>query len=400
MVVITLGAAFGVLSGRGAVIGMIATSVITTITALVGGSRYGVSSLTGPMTAAIAVIIGSNQQILNSLNSSISSVELLNLTLIFAALSLIFLTIIKIHRLVKWVPNLVISGFVNGIALLILLAQIRTMNTVEDIIFMVITLILAVSMAIFIRHKTHPFLNIIGSSFFVIVVMAAIANYFQLNLSYVDLQDSSGQLNLSLPPLEIIDFNTIKTILPLAMQLALIALLDTLLTAVIMDQKSHTKTHLTRELSGQSLALFAASLFGGLPGAQSTVPSMMLFKEGGHHKFSKALVAVFCIAFTFAFVSLIQFVPLAVFGGIILKIAIDVADFTSLKTILTTNDGHRIPHIIITVGTILSTVLLSLNLAVIGFTMVFVFWNNLLPKKWQIHDLKLHTESEGLIDEL
>jgi len=399
IVVITLGAAFGVLSGRGALIGMVSTCLVTLVAALIGGSRYGVSSPTGPMTAAIGAILILDQQWLSTHASDLSTVELMSLTLVFSAVILFLLTLFKVHKLVKWVPNLVVSGFVNGIALLIILAQFRSMQGGSDWILMGMTLGVALLMNRLNKNFEHQVWRIITGSLVVIVFMSVLAFFIDVPFSYIDFESNIAGIQWAWPRLNMINFETLWILLPLALELALIALLDTLLTAMIMDKKSGHKTKMTRELSGQSLSLFVVSLFGGIPGAQSTVPSMMLYQEKGHHRFSKLVLAGFCLLFTFVFAGLIQFVPLAVFGGVILKIALDVADLTSIKALLSSQKKQKTIRILVTLGTILSTVFLSLNLAVIFFTAVFVFWNGIMPKKWRIPDLT-SDESEGVLDEV
>ncbi len=379
---------------------MVSTSVITLITALVGGSRYGVSSPTGPMTAAIAVILLMDQQWLQTHHSTFDHNALLNLTLIISGLILLFLVLLRVHKLVKLVPNLVVSGFVNGIALLIILAQFKAIKTNSDIGLMLVTLLVALIVHQFSQKFTHLVTRIIASSLSVIVLMSIIALFIPFEFSYLTLESSFNSFTLDLPPLAAINFETFFIIFPLAFELALIALLDTLLTALIMDKKSGRKTQLSRELTGQGISLFGVSIIGGIPGAQSTVPSMMLLQEGGHHRYTKLLLAFFCIAFTFIFSNLIQYVPLAVFGGVILKIAYDVADFTAIKNLIYSSAQNKPLRIIIVLGTCLSTVLISLNLAVVGFTILFVLWNSISPKKFQITDLQPIAESEGLIDEV
>ena len=399
IVVITLGAAFGVLSGRGAFIGMISTSLITLITSLIGGSRYGVSTPTGPMTAAIAVILLTDKVWLTN-NSSLDLSILVNLTLILSGLFLLFLVLIKVHRLVKYVPNLVISGFVNGIALLIIIAQLNSITTTADLGIMLLTFFLAYIINDFGKKFEHIVWRLLTSSFCVIVLISFLTYFFRENFSYLDLSYSYENLQIIIPPLNSINFETLKIISPLAFEIALIALLDTLLTTVIMDKKTKKKSQLPRELCGQGISLFGVSLIGGIPGAQSTVPSMMMYQEGGHHRYSKILLAIFCIIFTFIFSGLLKFVPLAVFGGIILKIAFDVADFSSIKYLFKSKSKNKILRGIVEIGTCFTTVLVSLNLAVIGFTILFIYWNKLLPKRLHILDLKSGLESEGLMDEI
>jgi SulP family sulfate permease len=377
LVVVTLGAAFGILSGRGAIIGMVSTLVIVFFTTLFGGSRYGVSSPTGPMTAAIAVILAQNV--------GLSSENLLGLTLILTAIILFLLSRTAILKLVKMVPNLVVSGFVNGIALLIIISQINAVDLQIDWVIMLVTFGVAV------LAKRHAFM--------VIVAMSAVTFLLNLSPSYLNISQTFSALEFSLPAFESLNFTNLMSILPLSFELAIIALLDTLLTALIVDKETGEKTNMPKELGGQSLSLAALSFFGGIPGAQSTVPSMTLLKEGGNNKYAKPLMTVFCLLLVLVFAPLIKYVPIAVFGGVILKIALDVADLTSIKSILKKDAHHRWVQLFVLLGTCLSTVLISLNLAVIGFTFLFVFWNRIVGKEWRLPDLRFK-EQEGLIDEV
>jgi SulP family sulfate permease len=402
IVVVTLGAAFGVLTGRGATLGMVSATIIALTTALIGGSRYGVSSPTGPMTAAIAVILVTQKAWLaEHVGYGLDSLELMNLTLLLAAVVLIAFVAMRVHKLVSWIPNLVVTGFVNGIAVLIALAQFRAIETQLDWALMGVTFLVALALSRFGKRFTHLAWQLITGSLFVIVGMSLVVAALGLPVSSLAIEASILDIRPTLPPIASIDLNLLWLLFPLALELALIALLDTLLTSVIMDQRTPLKTNHARELTGQSFSLFFVSLIGGVPGAQSTVPSIMLLEENGHHRLSKLFIGLFCLILTIGFAPLIQFVPLAVFGGVVLKIAVDVADFTAFKTLLFKHKKHhRWAQLMIVIGTFISTVLLSLNMAVISFTILFVLWNHIVPKRLRIPDLDPQTESEGLIDEL
>jgi SulP family sulfate permease len=401
MVVLTLGAAFGVLVERGAFVGMVSASIIALITAVVGGSRFGVSSPTGPMAAAIGSVIVLDAAWLQSGNSGLNGVGLMNLTLIFAAGILFVLTLLKIHRLIVLIPNLVVSGFMNGIALLIVLAQFQAMQTETELVLMLATFAVAMIATVLTKNVAHPVVQLISGSLFVIIVMSLAALAFGIHTPVTAATGVKDLLSLfTLPQFSAVNLQTLPIILPLAAELALIALLDTLMTAMIMDKKTNTKSHHLRELGGQSLSLAAMSSFGGVAGAQSTVPSIMLEKEGGTGRFSKLMMALFCLIFTLLLADVVAFIPAAVFGGIILKIAFDVADFTSLKTTLLNDHGHKWIHVLFLIGTALCTVLISLNVAVIGFTVLFVLWNTIAGRSFHISDLVHEKESEGMIDEL
>ncbi|MDF2379690.1 MAG: SulP family inorganic anion transporter [Candidatus Gracilibacteria bacterium] len=400
IVVLTIGAAFGVLVGRGALIGMLSATVMTTFTALIGGSRYGISSPTGPMSAAIAVILMMEKDWASAHHSDIDPIMLMNVTVALAGVILFIMTLFKIHRLVSYVPQLAISGFVNGIAVLIILSQLQSTTGISNWVLLVITFLLSFGASRFCNHYNHLVWKVLASSFGVMVVMAATAYFFNLPVEYLDISDSLNWSQLALPNISLLTWDTIGIISILALELAFIALLDTLLTAVIMDKKTKTSTNHMRELTGQSLSFLGVSLFGGLPGAQSTVPSMMMVEEKNHHLHSKKLLAFYCIILCLIFAGFLQFIPSAVFGGLIIKIALDVADTTSFKTVLTSKNPKRHAQLFLILAVLISTVMISLNLAVIGCTLFFVLWNQWSPKKWNIPDLIPLTQSEGLSDEI
>lgn len=382
LLLVSLGAAFGVLSGRGPLLGLISTAIIVLVTSLVGGTRYGVSSLTGPMTAAIAVIIATEH----------GSTDMIGLTLLIAAGILFVLRSLNIHKLVTWIPNLVIAGFMNGIAVLILMTQGSAIQSLNDWILLAVSFLAAMGIHQFKEKFTHPISELLASSFLVILVLSLLSVSFGWDVQTIDLgaMGLKESLSFHVPHVRSVD---LWLVIPLAFELSLIALLDTLLTGIIMEKESAHQTNFKRELTGQSLSMFITGWIAGIPGAQSTVPSMMLFKEGAHHRYAKFLLAVFTIAISLLLLPLIEYVPVAVFAGVIFKIALDVADFTSIR-------NSKPLQLFMLIGTMLSTVLISLNLAVIGFTLVFIAWNHWAPQKLQIHDLKEGSEFEGFADEL
>lgn len=400
MIVITIGAAFGVLAGRGPLVGMLSAAVMTTVTALVGGSRYGVTSPTGPMTAAIAVILLADQQWIAKYHPEYDPIMLMNLTVVVAGLMLVIFVALRLSRFVRWVPQLAISGFVNGIAVLIILSQVQVTSGLADWTLLLVTFLISMLITRLGKRSSHLVAKIFASSFGVLLLMSLFSHFFQLPVSHLEIEQGFSSIQFSGFSWDLLSFETVGVVGILALELALIALLDTLLTAIIIDKKTGTKTKYSRELIGQSFSFFAVSLFGGLPGAQSTVPSMMMVEEGNHHRYSKILLAIFCIALTFVFVDFIQYIPKAVFGGLIIKIACDVADFTSFRTVLKSGHRKRLVQLILMSLVLISTVLISINLAVIGCTIFFMFWNRVVPESWAIPDLIPVKESEGLSDEI
>jgi SulP family sulfate permease len=352
------------------------------------------------MTAAFLAISYSYETWLKNQNYNLNLDQIINLTLLIAALIIFVLSIFKAHRLLKYIPNLVISGFVNGIALLIIISQFTKMTGLNNWLLMLITMLVAITISKLANKLQGAWQKLFSSSFLVILIMTLLAQIAPINFAYLPMSASLSELKINLPSLEQVDFSLLIIVLPMAIELALIAFLDTIMTAIIMNKKS-PKNHsqLGREISGQSVSMAAVGFLGGIPGAQSTVPSMLLYQEGGNHRYSKLLIAGFCLGLTFALANLLEYIPVAVFGGVILKVAFDIADFTSIKSLISCPKGKRLARLIVLVGTCVITVFIGLNIAVIIFTLIYLFWNKFFPKHLTIPDLQENTESEGFIDE-
>merc|ERR1712050_794154 len=204
--------------------------------------------------------------------------------------------------------------------------------------------------------------------------------------------------------------------LPDALNLTMLCYLDTLLTSLVMDQKVDEKyepaqrwrkTNQTLELIAQGVGNGFSALFGGLPGAQATIRSVLILNEGARTQLAGCLVGVFVIVEMIALQSLIGMIPSAVFSGVLLKVGYDVLDWppawTYIKTMLLkqphpngANDVH-VAHIdmVFVIGTTLVTVCVNLNVAVAAFTCLFFLGRLVMD----IPDMKTTSELKGAGDD-
>merc|ERR1712070_28547 len=187
------------------------------------------------------------------------------------------------------------------------------------------------------------------------------------------------------------DWSLLVKALPGALNLLMLCYLDTLLTSLVMDQKVGEKygesawrpTNQNFELMSQGVANGFCAMFGGLPGAQATIRSVLILNEGAKTRLAGIMVGVFVIAEMIALQSLIGKIPSAVFSGVLLKVGYDVLDWppawTYIKTMLLKkphpngpNDVH-VAHVdmLFVLGTTLVTVFVNLNVAVAAFTLLF-----------------------------
>merc|ERR1712093_744749 len=180
--------------------------------------------------------------------------------------------------------------------------------------------------------------------------------------------------------------------IPFALNLTMLCYLDTLLTSLVMDQKVDEKydevnrwpkTNQNKELFAQGIANAFIALFGGLPGAQATIRSVLILNEGARTRIAGICVGLFVVVEMIALQGLIGMIPSAVFSGVLVKVGYDVLDWppawTYIKTMLLKrpaptgdNDVH-VAHIdmVFVIGTTLVTVFVNLNVAVAAFTLLF-----------------------------
>jgi SulP family sulfate permease len=179
--------------------------------------------------------------------------------------------------------------------------------------------------------------------------------------------------------------------IPYALNLTMLCYLDTLLTSLVMDQKVDekyeeadrwAKTNQNKELFAQGIANAFVALFGGLPGAQATIRSVLILNEGARTRVAGVCVGVFAIIEMVALQSLVGLIPSAVFSGILLKVGHDVFDYepvfnyvkcTLLRKQHPGGNSPVVSHldVLFIVGTTVVTIVVNLNIAVASFTVAF-----------------------------
>jgi SulP family sulfate permease len=206
--------------------------------------------------------------------------------------------------------------------------------------------------------------------------------------------------------------------MPFALQLAFLAYLDTLLTSLVVDKMSNETTKQSKELVAQGLANGVVALIGGIPGAQATIRSVLILKENATLRLAGVMVGVFVFLEIALFKEYINFIPQAVFAGVLFKVGYDVFDFIpwrlyigewkkykrkmfsnffsdhkSIKVFI----SHR--EILMITGTVLITLFVNLNVAVLVFTGLFYLVNKLLLRSNPMRDLEPIIETEAMVGE-
>ena len=400
-VAISLGAAFGVLSGRGALAGILSAGIIALITAAFGGTRIQCSGPTAPMTAVTVLLVTAVGSGLLLDHPDTDPDRFINLVLLLTGLTLMVVSLFRLGRFIGLIPKLVISGFMNGIAMLIWIGEVGSLfglggktaylgNILTNLSITCLTLGLIFTLPVLLRQISARLNSFFPATLIAIVTVTLLSVFLDLDVQRVSLGGSIESLMdlqnrvISQLPTQW-SFALILLAVPFAVQLAMLAYLDTLLTSLVVDRKvevMHGHKDITKpnqELCAQGIANAAVSLFGGIPGAQATIRSVLILNEGATMRLAGVLVGVFVLIEMLMFQDLISLIPQAVFSGVLLKDGYDVFDWVPLRQYCyqvlkrSWTQSYLVSHIgmALIVGTTLVTVLINLSVAVIAFTIIF-----------------------------
>ena len=362
IVALPVALAFGVASGLGAAAGIYGAIAVGFFASVFGGTRSQISGPTPSMTVAMAVIVTTHA---STLGEALSVV-------IMAGLLQVLLGVSRLGRFVAYTPYVVISGFMSGIGIIIILIQLLPFLgaptsphgpmgalrelplALADVNVHALT-IAAVSLAIGIfwprrlgRYLPSPLASLLAGTL----------------LAVLWLHDAPviGQLPAGLPDLQIPAPSAaflVATLEP-ALILALLGSVDSLLTSLIADSLTGTQHKPNRELVGQGLGNVVAGLFGGLPGAGATMGTVTNIHAGGSTPMSGVLRSVLLVLLLLGLGRHVEPIPHAALAGILVKIGWDIIDWRILTYI------HRIrpEHLVVMLLTLLLTVFVDLVTAV------------------------------------
>jgi len=422
-VAISLGAAFGILSERGAFAGILSAGIIALITALFGGTRIQTSGPTAPMTAVMVLIMAyaaSTQQyegegLLEAFPGA-NPVQFVNLVLVLCGVILVIAAIFRWGRFIQIVPKVVISGFMSGIAILIWVDQTKKLFGIGgqerlsgSLAVNIAVALAALAIAFAVPLVTRRFFSrwrayIPPGTLIAIIVVTIFVQLINVDIQMVQTEKIEnsvsawvGVVQKNVPT----DWSLqlVWLALPFALQLAMLCYLDTLLTSLVVDKKMTEKfgreerTKQNQELAAQGAANAAVACLGGIPGAQATIRSVLILNEGATWRIAGVAVGIFALVEMLIFQDYISTIPVAVFTGILFKVGYDVFDWEPcviyVKRLFGRRDltglldvGHR--EMFFIAGTAAVTLVKDLNTAVVLFTALFY----LLRLKFTVPDLE------------
>lgn len=343
IVALPLALAFGVQSGAGPVAGLYGAIVLGIFAATFGGTSSQVSGPTGPMTVVAALVVIKAIEEYGSLEAGMGFIICIFL---LAGVVQILFGVLKLGTYIKYIPYPVVSGFMSGIGGIIILFQIypffgqTSPKKVLDVITNIVDVIpiinweamIIASSTIAIIYLFPKITKAIPSTLVALISMTIVTTFIGLEVPVI------GTIPSSLPELKIgaiasIHASDITLIIELALTLALLGSIDSLLTSVIADNITKTKHHSNRELVGQGIGNILASCIGGLPGAGATMRTLVNVNAGGQTPLSGVIHGVLLLATLLGLGNYAQEIPIPVLAGILITVGVGIIDYKGFRHI-------------------------------------------------------------------
>ena len=356
--------AFGVASGLGPLAGLYGAVAVGFFAAVFGGTRSQISGPTAPMAVAMAVVVTTQAE---------GNLAIAFTIVVMAGLIQVLLGVLRVGRFVSYTPYSVISGFMSGIGVIVMLVHIMPfigatvvsggpLNTLRELpnafqsVNMGAVIIAAVTLAVGVFWPSR-LQKVLPPTLAALIVGTLIGVLWLTNTPII------GDVPTGLPSISLPDFGTdalVKALQP-AVTIALLGSIDSLLTSLVADSMTRTRHNANRELVGQGIGNMAAGFIGALPGAGATLGTVVNIRAGGRTQISGVVRAAILLTLVLGLGPLVEKIPHAVLAGILVKVGWDIIDWRFITRI------HRVQreHLMVMVITMGLTVFLDLITAVI-----------------------------------
>jgi len=381
--------AFSFIAGVNPTVGLYAAFIIGLITSFMGGKPGMISGATG----AVAVVFVSLGLSVHELHPNLSKEELsililhyILLTTLVAGAIQIAIGLLKMGKFIRLVPQPAMFGFVNGLAIVIAMAQFKffapTDSTdgflaslgasIEEHYWMYI--IALATMAI--MHFLPKYTKAIPSGLVAIVLLTLIVYFAPIETKLVGELASLENISFPtfvIPHVELITWDSLYIILPTALLVALVGLIESLLTLSVLDEMSGTRGSGNKECVALGSGNICSGLFGGMAGCAMIGQSIINYTSGGLGRLSSFTAAVLLIVLVVSFSNIIAIIPVAVLAGIMFMVSLGTFEFSSIKRIKYMPKSDAFVLIVVTIITVLVDLAIAVIAGIIIAALVFAW---------------------------
>lgn len=383
IIALPMALAFGVQSGLGPEAGLYTAIILAIVAGIWGGTKTLISDPTGPMTVVAATVVTTG--LAQSGGDMQNALPLILATFLLASLLELLFGIFDFGRFVKFMPYPVLSGFMAGIGLIIIAAQIfpilgldnpggfltilTSLGGIETINLEALGLgVLSVALVYIFPKLTRRIPSILVS----LVLCTLIAVFLNLEVPVI------GEIPRKLPTLQVgrlleLEFTDLQYIITPAIMLGGLGVIDSLLTSVVADNLTKTKHSSRWTIIGQGAGNFITAALGGLPGAGATMGTVTNINAGAQTKRSGILKGVLLLLIVVTTAGYVRYIPMSVLGGILITVGMSIIDTKGIKMLLRVPKSDAATWAIVLVVTLFDNLL---NAVAIGFVASAVFFIN------------------------
>ncbi|RXT05652.1 SulP family inorganic anion transporter [Ammoniphilus sp. CFH 90114] len=329
--------AFSIIAGVDPMVGLYASFCIAVIIAFVGGRPAMISAATGAMALLMVNLVKDY------------GLEYLLAATVLTGIIQFLLGVLKVGRFITFVPHSVMIGFVNALAILIFMAQLPHFVGESWQMYVMVAATLAI---IYILPR---FTKAVPSPLIAIIVMTIIAIYGGFNGRTVG---DMGEITRALPVFHLpnieLSLQTLWIILPYSITLAIVGLLESLLTATIVDEMTETKSSKDKEVKGQGIANMITGFFGGMAGCAMIGQSVINVQSGARGRLSSLVAGVFLLFLIIVLGDIVKQIPMGALVGVMIMVSIGTFDWQSLKILPRTPRPDAVV-MIVTVAIVVAT---------------------------------------------
>ena len=361
--------AFAFVAGVNPLVGLYAAFMVGLITASIGGRPGMISGATGALAVVMVDLVASH------------GVEYLFAAVVLMGFIQIMAGVLRLGKFIRIVPHPVMLGFVNGLAIVIFLAQLQnfqisgTGGEAEWMSGQALWLLVGmIGLTMAIIHYLPRFTTAVPSSLVAIVVVSVVVILFNLDLRTVgDLASIAGGFPEFHIPEVPFSLETLWVILPYSIILAAIGLIESLLTLSLIDEMTETRGRGNKECVGQGVANTVTGMFGGMGGCAMIGQSMINVNSGGRSRLSGITAAIFLLIFILFASSMIEMIPLAALTGVMFIVVIGTFEWSSFRIMGKIPRADAFVLILVSGVTVVTDLAIAVIVGVIVSALVFAW---------------------------
>ncbi len=405
--------AFSFIAGVSPVVGLYGAFIIGLITALLGGKPGMISGATGSVAVVFVALGLSVKNMYPELGAEALSMMVLHyilLTSIIAGLIQIAIGGMRMGKFIRLVPQPALFGFVNGLAIVIALAQLPFLapenvdqySSWIDIVKASLSENYIMYIIIVVTMATMQYLPKISKAVpagLVAIIAVTLVVYFG-NIDTKTVGDLADLSNVSMPSLVLPDASlfswaSMSIILPTAVIVALVGLIESLLTLSVLDEMGGKRGSGNRECVALGIGNATSGLFGGMAGCAMIGQSVINFTSGGLGRLSSFTAAVLLIILVVSFSDVIAAIPVAVLVGIMFMVSIGTFEFSSIKRIKHMPKADAFVLVVVTIITVFEDLAVAVIAGIIISALVFAWEHAKIFAHTKIEDGKKIYELDG-----